>query len=61
MLETDNPSIIESAKKLFKKDSKVDYWKSLTKDQKEDIEKGIAEIENGEFIEYTSLMKKHRR
>ncbi len=35
ILETDNPKILESAKKLFKKEKKIDFWTTLSSKQKE--------------------------
>jgi hypothetical protein len=60
ILETENPSILESVKSLFKKDDKKDFWKTLTKDQKEEILNGIEEVENGDVVDYENFMKKHR-
>jgi hypothetical protein len=60
ILETDNPGILQSIKKLFKKESKDDFWNTLPQEQKEEILKGIEEIENGEVIDYEDFMKKHR-
>ena len=60
ILETDNPSIIDSIKKIFKKQTKKDFWETIPRNQKEDILKGIEEIESGEIIDYEDFMKKHR-
>ncbi len=61
ILETDNPIILESVKKLFDKSQKADYWDTLSVDQKTEIENGISEIENGEVTDYESVMTKHRK
>ena len=61
ILETDNPIILESVKKLLTKSQKADYWDSLSVDQKTEIENGISEIENGEITDYESIMTKHRK
>lgn len=60
ILETDNPSILESIKGLFKKSTTTDFWEALPQNQKDDILKGIDEIENGEIVDYEDFMKKHR-
>ncbi len=44
ILETDNPSILASVKRVFAKSKKVDFWDSLPQQQKDDIVKGIEEI-----------------
>ena len=60
ILETDNPSILDSIKKIFMKQTKKDFWETIPKNQKEDILKGIEEIENGEIVDYEDFIKKHR-
>jgi predicted Zn-ribbon and HTH transcriptional regulator len=60
ILETDNPSILSSIKKMLKRESKKDFWDTLPQSQKEDIMKGIEEIENGEIVDYEDFIKKHK-
>ncbi|HET8808734.1 MAG TPA: hypothetical protein VFM65_00525 [Flavobacteriaceae bacterium] len=60
LLETENPKIIESIKKIFKKAKSVDFWNDLSFDQKEEIDKASTEIKNGEITDYESFMEKHR-
>lgn len=60
ILETDNPSILSSIKKMLKRDSKKDFWDTLSQSQREDIMKGIEEIENGEIVDYEDFIKKHK-
>jgi hypothetical protein len=61
ILETENPSILESVKNIFNKCKTEDFWETLSKDQKEDILQGIKEVENGEVVDYENLMSKHRK
>jgi hypothetical protein len=60
LLDTENPKIIESIKKIFKKEKKMDFWDELLPEQREEIEKASMEIKNGEVTDYTSFMQKHR-
>ena len=60
ILETNNPSILESIKKLFTKDTSKDFWDTLQQEQKEDILLGIKDIDNGDTIDYEEFMKNHR-
>jgi predicted Zn-ribbon and HTH transcriptional regulator len=60
ILETDNPSILSSIKKMLKRNSKKDFWDTLSQAQREDIMKGIEEIENGEIVDYEDFIKKHK-
>lgn len=60
ILETDNPKLLESIRKLFKSETQYDFWVNLPQDQKDDIIKGIEEIDKGEIENYEDFMKKHR-
>lgn len=60
LLETENPYIIESIKRIFKKNKTVDFWDELSPEQKNEIERASTEIENGELTDYDSFMQKHR-
>jgi len=60
IIETENPGIIDSIKKIFKKEHKVDFWETLPQDQKDDILLGIKEIENGELVDFDEFIKKYR-
>jgi len=60
ILDTDNPGILSSIKRIFASSKKDDFWDSLPQSQKEEILKGIEEIENGETFDYESFIKKHR-
>ena len=59
ILETNNPRILEAIKKLFNKSTKVDFWETLTQEQKDDIQQGIMDIENGDVVDYDDFMEKH--
>ena len=60
LLDTENPKIIESIKKIFKKAKAADFWDELSVDQRKEIEKASLEIENGEITDYESFIQKHR-
>lgn len=60
LLETENPRIIESIKRIFKKYKSTDFWDELSTEQKNEIERASIEIENGEIIDYETFMQKHR-
>jgi hypothetical protein len=60
ILETENPGILESIKNILKKSTTVDFWESLSKEQKDDILQGIKEIKNGEVVDYEDFISKHR-
>ncbi len=60
ILETNNPIILESVKSIFRESRKTDFWETVSQEQKDDILQGIEEIENGEVVDYSDFMKKHR-
>ncbi|NCT16772.1 MAG: hypothetical protein COZ75_07940 [Flavobacteriaceae bacterium CG_4_8_14_3_um_filter_34_10] len=60
LLETENPKIIDSIKKIFKKENATDFWDDLMPEQREEIEKALMEIKNGEVIAYKTFIQKHR-
>lgn len=60
ILDTDNPSILSSISRIFTISRKVDFWDKIPLSQKEEILKGIEEIDNGETIDYEEFIKKHR-
>ncbi len=60
LLDTENPKIIESIKKIFKMEKSADFWDELSIEQRKEIEKASLEIKNGEVTDYDSFMKKHR-
>lgn len=61
ILETDNPKILESIKNLFRNERKADFWDSLSEEQKQEIELGIGEVEDGKTVDYETIMRKHRK
>ncbi len=58
LLETENPGIIKSIKRIFARAAKHDFWDDLSKEQQEDILLGIQEIENGEYVSYEEFIQK---
>ena len=60
VLETDNPGILNSIRKLFKKESNTDFWESMPQNKKDEILMGIEKIEKGETVNYEDFIKKHR-
>lgn len=60
ILETDNPSILESIKKIFNRTNKTDFWETISQEQKMEILKGIEEIDKGQVIDYDAFIEKHK-
>jgi len=60
ILDTDNPRILSLVRRIFTSTKSVDFWDSLSQLEKEEILKGINEVENGETVNYEDFIKKHR-
>ncbi|MDC9721468.1 MAG: hypothetical protein PSN34_01680 [Urechidicola sp.] len=60
LLNTDNPTIIQSIKDIFKKAKSSDFWDSLSFEQQKEIKEASLEIEKGETTDYEEFMSKHR-
>jgi len=60
ILETDNPSILNSIKRILNIEKKKDFWDTLPANQKEEILKAIEEINSDEIIDYKDFIKKHK-
>jgi len=57
LAETENPSIIKAVKKIFQKEKK-DFWEELTDEQKEAIEEGVKDADEGRVVPYEHFMRK---
>lgn len=58
LAETQDPAIIKSIRKIFKKEKK-DWWDELTHAQKEDIAQSELEFEKGDYSDFETVMKKY--
>ncbi|MDX6181281.1 hypothetical protein SGQ44_03905 [Flavobacterium sp. Fl-77] len=58
LAETEDPAIIKSIQKIFKKEKK-DWWDDLNEFQKEEIRLAEKQIENGEYSDFESFIKKY--
>lgn len=60
LLETENPRIIASIKKIFSKENTSDFWNDLSAEQKEEIQKASLEIDKDEVVDYDLFMQNYR-
>ena len=60
ILDTDNPNILSSVKRIFTTSQKIDFWESLSQTQQAEILRGMEEIENNETVNYEQFIAKHR-
>lgn len=56
--KTNDLSSILEIKKILKSDKK-DFWEELTEEQKEEINKGIEDFENGRVYSYEDVLKNY--
>ena len=60
LLNTKKPSVLASIRRIFELEESVDFWKTLSEEEKEDIRQGIEELDKGEKYPYDDIMAKHR-
>ncbi len=60
ILDTDNPGILSSVKRIFSNSKKSDFWNTLSQHQKDEILSGLDEIDAGQTIDYEEIVKMHR-
>lgn len=60
ILNTEKPSVPEKVEAVFKKEKSTDWWDEISEAEKEEIEKSIAEADNGELIPHEQVMKEVR-
>ncbi|WP_139959600.1 hypothetical protein [Flavicella sediminum] len=60
LLNTENPSILESIKNILRKEKTSDFWDELSAEQKEEIKNADLEISRGETVSYDNFMSSHR-
>ncbi|MFK7747711.1 MAG: hypothetical protein AB8B65_04935 [Kordia sp.] len=59
LLDTNNPTIIQSIKQIFEKEN-TSIWDELSEAEKKEIKQGTTDIKNGNITDYNSFMAKHR-
>jgi len=60
LLNTENPSIIQSIKDIFKKAKSNDFWDTLSAQEQKEIKEASEEIKQGKTTDYEKFMSKHR-
>lgn len=60
LLNTNNPSVLESIKNILKKDKNSDFWNELSGDQQREINNADIEISQGKTSNYETFMASHR-
>lgn len=60
LLNTNDPSILESIKNILKKNKNSDFWNELSSDQQREINNADVEISQGQTSNYETFMASHR-
>lgn len=60
LLNTNNPSVLESIKNILKKEKNSDFWNELSSDQQREINNADIEISQGKTSNYETFMASHR-
>lgn len=55
IISTEKPSILQKVEDVFKK--KTDWWDEISEEERQSIEKGLAEADRGELIPHEQVMK----
>jgi predicted transcriptional regulator len=58
--EIQEPSVIEQFIAL-KNDQQADWWESLDKEEKAEIEAGLSQADNGEVFSHEEVMSKYQK
>jgi len=59
ILQTNSKELLNKLYSTFKAESKeVDFWNELTDAQKAEVELGLKQIKNGDYIEFDDFLKK---
>ena len=58
LLQTEDVAIIKKVKAIFKKEQK-DWWDELTEEQKEAINEGLKDADEGRVVPFESFMQKY--
>ena len=58
LLQTEDFTIIEKVKAIFKMEKK-DWWDELSEEQKAEIEEGLRDADEGRVVPYDGFMQKY--
>jgi hypothetical protein len=59
ILQTNSKELLNKLYSTFKAESvDIDYWNELTDAQKAEVELGLNQIKNGDYIEFEDFLKK---
>lgn len=53
-------AVVEKLKQ-FVKATELDFWDELTESQRQEIKRGMNELDRGEKVDYEEVMARHRQ
>jgi len=56
LLQTQKESVLLKIKKIFEKEH-IDWWNEISEAEQNEIEKGLSQADNGEYVSNESVMK----
>lgn len=57
IINTKKPSILNKVEEILKKEKTADWWEDLSEDEKQAIDKSLAEADRGELIPHEEVMR----
>ncbi len=57
LLQTQKESVLLKIKKIFEKEH-IDWWNEISEAEQNEIEKGLSQADNGEYVSNESVMKR---
>ncbi|MEX2410258.1 MAG: hypothetical protein WD607_02610 [Candidatus Paceibacterota bacterium] len=60
ILNTEKPAILAKVEAVLKKEKMADWWDEISQEERESIEKGLAEADEGDLIPHEEVMKEVR-
>jgi len=60
LTSVDEPDVIERLIAL-KKEQHLDWWDTITDDERAEIEQGLAEADRGEILSHEEVMSKYQK
>jgi predicted transcriptional regulator len=60
ILNTEKSAILAKVEAVLKKEEIADWWDEISQEERESIEKGLAEADKGELIPHEEVLKEVR-
>lgn len=61
LLNTEEEQVLGKVKEILDQQSEKDWWDELSLEEKQEIEEGLAQADNGELIPHETVMAKYKK